>query len=123
IFSRLAGPDGRQRMPVIGCGDRYRIDVLGFEHRSHIGVFLGTVIFGFANRGDRALTGSLIDVAHSGNAAVGIESPLVLDVVSPAATQADLTQLNAVVCAENREPRGRNRGGGSLNELASCWRY
>src|SRR5579872_2699220 len=43
VFAGLTSPDGCERVPVIGSGDRYRIDVLGLEHLAHVGVFFGRV--------------------------------------------------------------------------------
>jgi hypothetical protein len=37
ILSRLAGPDGHQRMPVIGRGDRDGIEVLVIERLANVG--------------------------------------------------------------------------------------
>ena len=36
VLARLAGPNGGQRMPVVGRGDGDRVDVLVFEHLPQI---------------------------------------------------------------------------------------
>ncbi len=38
VFTRLAGPDGRQRVPVVRRGRGDRVDVLAVEQLSHVGI-------------------------------------------------------------------------------------
>jgi len=42
ILPRLAGPDAPQRMPVIGRGEAYRVDLLVVENPPHVVITLGT---------------------------------------------------------------------------------
>jgi len=74
VFARLAGPDRRQRMPVIGRGDRHRIDVFRFEHRAHVFKLLGLgAIRQLLYQRHAPFAACLIHVANGREAAIGGE--------------------------------------------------
>jgi len=63
IFAGLAGPDGHERVPVIGSGDGDGVDVFVFEEPANIDVRFGLRQAHLLDFGD-ALAGDIfVDVA------------------------------------------------------------
>ncbi len=71
ILASLAGPDGRQRVPVVGRGDGDCIDILIFIKLAQILVILWIAPVGLVHELPCALGLRCIDVAHCRHASFG----------------------------------------------------
>ncbi len=117
IFSRLRGPDGGQRVPMIGCGDHYRIDVLAFEKSTDVAVGgdgLARVV-GLRLEDLFPVCRALgIDVAKRHEARV-FRVKSILEDAWPASTYPDTRDSDGIVGALGSEKGGgseESRGGG-----------
>ena len=62
VLARLAGEDRHERVPVIGRGNRHRIDVAVVEHAAEVGLGLGAAAVLLLDEGQRVLEVALVDV-------------------------------------------------------------
>ena len=83
VLAGLAGPDGHQGVPVVGRGDRDRVNRFVFEQFPKVGVNLRLLPFGFLDEGGALFQILLVDVANGRNLHVG--QPAVARDVVPAA--------------------------------------
>src|SRR5215469_18498571 len=100
VLSRLARPNGHERVPVIRCGDRDRIDVLVFEQLTDIEVALRSRASILLNFIKSAIENVFIDVAqrrnfHSGN------TRKATDVILTASTHPANRNPHAIIGTEN----------------------
>ena len=105
VLARLAGPDRRQRVPVVGRGDDDRVDVLVVEQLAQVGVRLDARIVR-AELLDLRHEMGLVAVAQGGEAQAGnlqMRPDLVLAHAADlhARADADDAQADVVVGAEN----------------------
>src|SRR5438105_1366296 len=63
IFAGLAGVNGRQRVPMVGCGDEDTIDVFAIEHTAEVLDGIGSMAALLFDIGDGPDQHLVIDVA------------------------------------------------------------
>jgi len=97
VFARLAGPDSRERVPVITRGDRDGVDILVFEKLPDVLIgLLGFISGGLFGECDGPLDLRLVDIADGRHARLG-QLRVAGDVVAPTAAHADYGDVDAVV--------------------------
>ena len=109
VFARLAAPDGRQRMPMIGRGDGDGINLLVFQGLADVPILLGGLALGGLDGFRAPLQHVGINVTQGDIFGVVLHAQDVLDVGAALAVEADGTHPDAVVGAENLA--GRHRAG------------
>ena len=98
VLARLAGPDGLQRMVVIGGGDRNGVDRLVFEQLAEVGIG-GRLLFAVGLQLLHALVQhGLVDVAQRGDFDVG-QFGVAVQVIAAATAQADAGDADSIVSA------------------------
>ncbi len=112
ILARLAGVDGLQGVPVVGCGDDDGVHVLEFEQLAVVLEPLGAG----ADLLRREVEVGLVDVADGDDLGVGLLEEAVEHLVA-AVAQADEAEADAVIGAEDAEGR-EGRGGADGGEGA-----
>ena len=123
ILARLAGPNGGERVPVVGQRHRDRVHRGIGEHAPHVGVLLG---FGVAlpDHVRRApLERGLIDITQRCDLGAG-SGHVEIHVVFAAASQADDSDLYAVVRTHYvgclRRGQGHPRGEDKMPSANRC---
>ena len=132
VLPRLAPKDRDQRMPMIGCGDEYPVDVGAIEHMPEVLVALRFLACPFFDNPLGLLVARDVDIAHGRHFAVGVVAQR-FEVPAPHPAMADQRNANAVVRpdgmrvrrAESRPGRGaRARSfSESLQESSSAQRW
>ena len=100
VFAGLAGPDGHQRVPVIGSGDGDSVDFLVFEELAHVDVGLGLGQVHFFNVADTLTQNSFIDVAERDDFR-SRDTGKAFDVIGAAASDTADGYADAIVGAED----------------------
>ena len=98
VLARLAGPDGHQGVPVIGRGDRDRVDGLVLEQLAVVGVGLGRFLRPVLDVLGAGFQDLLVDIADGDQFDALLPGDL-LDVVLAAPPQADRGYADRVVGA------------------------
>src|SRR5439155_18525426 len=102
VFARLAGPDGRQRMPMVRRRDGARVDILVFVQLPQVLIDLGLVRLGLDHDLLVALGRSGVDVAQRPDVSVG-NAQIFPDVTRAAPAHADHRHVDFVVGAHHRQ--------------------
>ena len=100
VFAGLAGPDGHQRVPVIGSGDGDGVDFLVFEKLAHVDVGLGLGQVHFFDVADTLTQNRFIDVAERDDFRSG-DAGKAFDVIGAAASDTADGYADAIVGAED----------------------
>ena len=100
VLAGLAGPDGGERVPVVGRGDGDRVHVLVGEELAHVVVALGLFPGQLFGGGLSGFERGLVDVAQRHDARVG-QGGVALDVIVAASADADDADVEFVIGAEH----------------------
>ena len=124
VLARLAGPDRRQRMPVIGRGDGDGIDLLVLQRLADVSVFLWCLALGSLDGFGAPLEHVGIDVAQGDIFRLIFHAQDVPDMGAALAIESDGTHPDAAVGAEHlarghRAGDDHRRGGFSKKLSAS----
>ena len=100
VFAGLAGPDGHQRVPVIGSGDGDGVDLLVFEELANIdvGFWLGNAEF--FDVADALAEDGFVDVAQGDDLRIGNVREAV-DVILAATADAANSDAHTIVRAKD----------------------
>ena len=96
VLAGLAGPDGGERVPVIGRCYRDRVDVPVFKQLAHVRVFFRRAVLKLPHHGRGAFPRRLVDIADRCDSCTlhfGEEA----EVATPAAACADDGQIDRLV--------------------------
>ena len=120
VLARLAGPDGHQRVPVVGCRDGHRIHVLALEQRADIHVLRHLDARGRQLLGPTVQDG-VVDVAERHHPHAG-DLPEHLEVVIAFAAHANHRHPDGIVgtqrggrCGPREEAGGRDAAGNTVD--------
>src|ERR1035437_1937477 len=120
VFAGLAGPDGGQRVPVVGERHGNGLHLFIVENLAHVGVAFGFLAGGLFDLGLAAFARGLIDVAEGDDVGLG-QFRVQVHMIASASTEADDGDVDFVVGGDEwlRLGGGDRRGGGEGEESAS----
>ena len=98
VLAGLHRPDRGQRVPVVGGGDRDRVDLFVFEDAAHVGVDLRPLAGLLKNHGGGLFRAPAIDIDKRGDLDIGHGKNL-FDMRRPARSDADDGDAYAIVGA------------------------
>jgi hypothetical protein len=106
IFAGLARPNGSERMPVITCGHRQNVNILGLKQSIDSNVALGTIALRFLHNLRRLIRASLVNIADGSDSGFG-HAYEALYVLETPATDTNDSNLHGVVRGNRLSGRGR----------------
>ena len=118
VLAGLHGPDGGERVPVVGSGDGDGLDAGVGEHLPHVFEFEGLFLVLSGERCLRLFAGGLVDVAQADDLRLG-QAGIDAEVVAAPAAEAHDADVHFIICAPDANRRGS--GEGSEEKPASCW--
>jgi hypothetical protein len=119
VLARLARPDADQRVPVVGRGDRDRIDGFVFQQLPHIGVSGGPLLSGAGHFSETLVQDVLVHVAQRRDLHI-LHLRILADVRIALAPNTDAGHPHRVVDTRCAFHRGRANGSrGAHQEMSS----
>ena len=123
VLAGLAGPDGRERVPVIRDGHGDGLHFFVVEDLPHIGVAFGLFAGGLFDSRLTAFEGGLVDVAQGDDVGVG-EFGVLVHMVAASSAQADDSDIDLIVCSDKGLLlAGGNGSGGGKREKSASGRF
>ncbi len=108
VLAGLAGPDGRERVPVIGDGHGDGLHRFIVEDLAHIGVALGCFAGELLDQRLAAFEGRLVNVAERDDVGVG-KLRVDVHVILAASAEADDGDIDFVICVQREAFAGWRR--------------